>query len=154
MTIGDRIKAKRNQLRLTLEDIAKRTGVSRQTIQKYESGVITNIPSDKIEAIASVLGTTPAYLMGWENKGSNVEDLLDKNENRLLSYYRKLDNNKRDELLRYARFISNEEKETDFDEYYVTSAAAFGGDTQTVRLSKEDQMIINELLRQNDKKNQ
>ena len=34
-------------------------------------GVITNIPSDKVEAIAEILKTTPAYLMGWEEKVEN-----------------------------------------------------------------------------------
>ena len=40
--------------------------MSRQTIQRYESGVIGNIPYDKIEGIAKALNVTPGYLMGWE----------------------------------------------------------------------------------------
>ena len=65
--IGDRIRAARIKKNMTLEDVARRAGVTRQTIQKYETGIITNIPSDKIEAIAAALHVTPAYLMGWEN---------------------------------------------------------------------------------------
>lgn len=67
-TLGKNIKELRTSLNLTLADIAKKTGVSRQTIQKYESGVITNVPSDKIELIAEVLGTDPVHLMGWDEK--------------------------------------------------------------------------------------
>lgn len=67
MTIGGNIKTKRLQHCLTLEELAKRIGTSKQTIQRYESGVIANIPSDKIELLAGALNTTPAYLMGWDN---------------------------------------------------------------------------------------
>ncbi len=70
MGIGDRIKHKRLEADLTLEELGKHAGVNKATIQRYESGVITNIPSDKIESIAKALGCSPAYLMGWEE----VED--------------------------------------------------------------------------------
>lgn len=73
-TIGERMKKLRISRDLTLEDVAKLAGVSRQTIQRYESGVIGNIPSDKIEAIAKVLNVTPAYLMGWEDDDDNQDN--------------------------------------------------------------------------------
>lgn len=65
MNIGDQIKKYRTEQGLTLEEVAKSIGVSRQTMSRYETGVITNIPSDKIEAIAQKLGVSPAILMGW-----------------------------------------------------------------------------------------
>lgn len=68
MNKGDRIKKLRNELGLTLEEVAKKVGTSRQTIQRYESGEISNIPSDKIELLATVLKTSPAYIMGWEQE--------------------------------------------------------------------------------------
>ncbi len=68
MELKDRIKQKRLENNMTLEDVAKIIGVTRQTVQKYESGVVNNIPSDKIEKLATALKTTPAYLMGWEDK--------------------------------------------------------------------------------------
>lgn len=67
MTIGERIKECRCNLKITLETVAQRVGVSRQTIQRYESGVISNIPLDTIKAIAEILHTTPSYLAGWES---------------------------------------------------------------------------------------
>ncbi|MBK5254352.1 MAG: helix-turn-helix transcriptional regulator [Peptostreptococcaceae bacterium] len=70
--IGKRIKEKRNELGLTLENVASVSGVSRQTIQRYESGVIKNIPSERIENIAKALRTTPDYLMGWSDLDSFV----------------------------------------------------------------------------------
>ena len=67
MGLKENIKNKRTEHKMTLEELAQKVGVSRQTIQRYESGVISNIPSDKIELIAKALDTTPAYLMGWES---------------------------------------------------------------------------------------
>jgi len=71
MIITEHLKRKRLQLRLTLEDVASVVGVSRQTIQKYESGIISNIPFDKVELLAQALHTTPAVLMGWQEEVFN-----------------------------------------------------------------------------------
>lgn len=68
MTIGDRIKIKRlANDNMTLEELSKKVGVSRQTLSRYETGAIAGIPYDRIESIAKALDVTPAYLMGWED---------------------------------------------------------------------------------------
>lgn len=48
-------------------DFANKIDVSKQTLYKYENNIITNIPSDKIEAISKVLNLSPMYIMGWED---------------------------------------------------------------------------------------
>lgn len=68
MSIGKTIKEKRHEKGMTLEDVAKKMNISRQTLSRYENNIITNIPADRIEQLAKVLNCTPAYLMGWENK--------------------------------------------------------------------------------------
>ena len=68
MTFGERIKALREQRRMTLEDVAKALNVGRATIFKYENGKISNIPPDKTEALAKLFSVSPAYLMGWEKE--------------------------------------------------------------------------------------
>lgn len=73
MTIGDRIKELREGNQITQEELAKYINSTKQTIHKYENNIVTNIPSDKVEKIAEVLGTTPAYLFGWKN--SKEEDI-------------------------------------------------------------------------------
>ena len=73
--IGLRIKELRHKAGLTQTDLAKLIGVSKQNLYKYENGIITNIPSDKIEALAHVLNTTPAYLMGWEDIANTIRSL-------------------------------------------------------------------------------
>ena len=77
MTIGERIRKKRDEHDMTLEDIAKLIGVSRQTMSRYETGAIKGVPSDKIELIAKVLGSTPGYLMGWENASEEIKQAMD-----------------------------------------------------------------------------
>lgn len=68
MTIGQRIKMAREAAQLSQDELGAACGTKRQTIFKYESGLITNIPSDRLEKIAKVLNVTPAYLMGWEEQ--------------------------------------------------------------------------------------
>lgn len=71
MTIGERIKTQRVALGLTQEDIAKIIDVAVQTIYKYENGIISNIPIEKIEKLAIVLQTDPQWLLGWNGSGSD-----------------------------------------------------------------------------------
>lgn len=66
MTIGEKIKRIRCQMGLTQDELALAAKTTKQTIHKYETGIISNIPASKIKAIADKLCTTPAYLMGWE----------------------------------------------------------------------------------------
>ena len=67
MTIGERIKLKRREKHLTLEQVGSKIGVSKQTVQRYETGQIENIPLTRLSQLAKVLGTTPGYLMGWDS---------------------------------------------------------------------------------------
>ena len=64
--LSEKIKILRKSKGMSLEQLAELVGTSRQTVHRYENGTITNIPHDKIEALAKALGTTPAKLMGWE----------------------------------------------------------------------------------------
>lgn len=87
MTVGDRIRATRKREGISQTDLAQKMGVIKQTLYKYETGIVTNIPSEKIEAAAKALGVTPGYLMGWEDQDLEsvsyvrhraINDLLDK----------------------------------------------------------------------------
>lgn len=72
MTTGKRIKLKREELDLTLEDLAKKLGVNRSTVYRYECGAIEKMPISILRPIADALGVTPAYLMGWDD----VDDVM------------------------------------------------------------------------------
>lgn len=65
MNKGERIKKRREQIGLTQVALADMIGESKQTVYKYETGIVTNIPSDKIELIAKALRVQPEWIMGW-----------------------------------------------------------------------------------------
>lgn len=81
MNLGKNIKLLRKQKGLTQEDLAKHINSTKQSIFKYESGIVTNIPIDKLTTIAKVLGCSPAYLLGWENVNSGVNNGIIGNQN-------------------------------------------------------------------------
>ena len=71
MTIGKRIKERRKQLGLTVDELAERLGKNRATIYRYESNDIEKLPTTVLEPLAKALNTTPAFLMGWEDNSSD-----------------------------------------------------------------------------------
>ena len=86
MTVGERLKELREKLGISQVDFATKINVSKQTLYKYENNIITNIPSDKIEAAAHLGNVSPAYLMGWTVSdgdianafiNDNLEDIID-----------------------------------------------------------------------------
>ena len=63
-TIYDRIRARRLELGLTVEDLAQQLGYKdKSSISKIENGK-ADIPQAKVELFANALHTTTAYLMG------------------------------------------------------------------------------------------
>ena len=66
--MSKRIKDLRLEKGLTLEQVANVVGVGKSTVRKWETGMIANMKRDKIAALAKALGTTPAYLMGWQEE--------------------------------------------------------------------------------------
>lgn len=67
MTIGEKIKKLRLDNNMTLEELGGKVGVSKQSLFKYENGIVTNIPLDRIEKLGKVLGVDPSELVGWNS---------------------------------------------------------------------------------------
>lgn len=65
MTLGDRIRTAREALKLTQGELGALCNTTKQTIFKYEMGIVTNIPLDRLALLSEKLGVTPAYLLGW-----------------------------------------------------------------------------------------
>lgn len=64
MTIGQRIKQRREALNLTQEELARKVGyASRSSINKIE--LSRDLPLRKVEKMAVALETSPSFLMGW-----------------------------------------------------------------------------------------
>lgn len=73
MTLGEKIRAAREDAGITQEELGKLCGTTKQTIYKYETGVVTNIPLDRIEKIAAAIGVTAAFLLGWDEPSPSCE---------------------------------------------------------------------------------
>ena len=83
MTVGERIYKKRTELNLSVDDVAKKLNKNRATIYRYENNEIENLPASVLNALAEILKTTPAYLMGWDNSINNVKQITDFHINKL-----------------------------------------------------------------------
>lgn len=66
MTVGERIKFRRESLGISQVSLADSINEKKQTLYKYENNIVTNIPIDKLLLIAKALNVSPAYLMGWD----------------------------------------------------------------------------------------
>lgn len=87
IAMGQRVKARREELGLTQEDLAKKLGYSHKTsISRIESGT-NEIPQSKMTAFADALNTSVGYLMGW-TRGMNQRTGLSEDERQLISYFR------------------------------------------------------------------
>lgn len=86
MTIGERIKQRRMELGLSVDEVAEKLGKNRATIYRYESNEIENLPVGTLEPLAKILETTPAQLMGWEDEeqDENYRRIFARNLNRFL----------------------------------------------------------------------
>ena len=113
MTIGQRIKTVREQSNMTQEDLGKACKTTKQTIFKYEAGIVTNIPMDRLCDIARALDVSPSFLMGWEEimprhseGGFDISPLVESDlttsERKLIVEYRLLNEEGQERLREYA----------------------------------------------------
>ncbi|WP_250277249.1 helix-turn-helix domain-containing protein [[Clostridium] colinum] len=70
-SIASRLKSRREELGLSLESLANKTGLSRSTLQRYETGSIANIPLDKLEILSKGLDLSVTEFLGLKD---NVYD--------------------------------------------------------------------------------
>lgn len=105
MSKGDRIRDLRRAKGITQLEMAKMLSTTKQTISKYENGIVTNIPSDRIEALAKILETTPEYILGWEEEKPVTEDGLTENQRKLIDFAERLSDDQAEKVLRLMQSI-------------------------------------------------
>lgn len=74
--IMKRIKDRRNELGLSFQQLADLTGLSKSTLQRYETGGIRNIPLDKLTVLAEALQITPEWILGWNRKMDELDKIV------------------------------------------------------------------------------
>lgn len=103
----ERLRQRRLDMGLTLEEVGAPIGISRSAVNKYERGVIKNVYTSVVEGFASVLRCSPGYLMGWTDDPlsgvtSSAPTTLSPQLQALSSALDQLNDEGREKLLDYA----------------------------------------------------
>lgn len=107
MSLGQNIRLYREKLGISQQDLAQKLGYKdRSTIAKIENDT-NDLTQSKIAAIAKVLGTTPASLMGWDKENQpTVSDGLDDLDRQILALVKLLPLEQKQALLVQLRFLT------------------------------------------------
>lgn len=106
-TLGRRIAERRKEKAFSLQQVAIKVGVTKSTIQRYESGAIRSVKQPVVESIAKALSTSTAYLMG-ETDDPAPED-MDAFTYALFNETKPLTQANKEKLLEMARFFKHEQ---------------------------------------------
>lgn len=109
MTIGERIKQKRLENQMTLLEVANLIGVKEATVQRYESGEIKNLKQHTIAHLAEIFHTTPAYLMGWEEKKTKSDSSADTEADKLFERVKQLPEERQKQAFDFLRFLLDQQ---------------------------------------------
>lgn len=63
MTIGKQIRRRRKELKMSVDELARRIGKDRSTVYRYENGDIENMPIELLPQMIEALDTTPQELL-------------------------------------------------------------------------------------------
>lgn len=152
MTVGERIKEVRTKLKMSQVDFADKINVSKQTLYKYENNIITNVPSDKIEAIAKIGHISPAYLMGWSTREKAINlftgnmnlDCITLNESAILELYRILNSVGKSEAYKRIEELTLIEKYVTNNDEFLAAAHERTDIEVTEEMRKHDDDIMND----------
>ena len=72
LTIAERLKDLRTERRLTLEQLAEQTGLSRAALGRYESDDCKEISPTAVVTLAKFYGVTTDYLLECDEGGINL----------------------------------------------------------------------------------
>lgn len=93
-------------------ELAEKTGIPKSALQRYATGQTEKIPIDRLESIAKAIGTTTAYLMGWEEDLSpspSAPDILDEVDIAFYGEYKELNKAHKETLRAMARILKEQE---------------------------------------------
>ncbi len=108
MTVGERIKLRRKELGLSVDQLADMLGKNRATVYRYESDEIENLSITVLEPLAKALKTSPPFLMGWGDETIEVE-VVNKEDTllrELTTYFYLLNNTGMEEAIKRIKELS------------------------------------------------
>lgn len=107
--INEILKARREELSLTLEDVASKVGVNSSTVSRWESGNINNMRRDRIAKLSEVLQISPSVIMGW----TKPDYIVGKDEKieAVVEMMYKVPESRRETMLNYVKAIVEAERD-------------------------------------------
>lgn len=134
--IGNRIKHARDLRDVTLDDIAKKVGVAKSTIQRYETGKITTIKIPVVESIAIALNVNPAWIVG---KSEDME-LPSQKVPKIMQYYEQLNDIGKHEATKRVEELTMVPRYVNEDVVYINAAHPIEGATKEEKQFDDDIM--------------
>ena len=108
-TFGIRLKQARETKNMTMEELAKAVGITKGTIWKYETGR-NQAKASVAKKISEILNVDFDWLIGYTDKCENKDNVkLNIDEEELIKKYRKLPQNRKDDVLKYIDMFYDEE---------------------------------------------
>ena len=135
--IGNRIKHARSLRNVTLDDIAKKVGVAKSTIQRYENGKINTIKIPVVESIALALNVNPSWIVGK----SNAMELPAQKIPIIMQYYEKLNNIGKHEATKRVMELTEVPRYVKEGTYYINAAHADDNSTPEEREAGDNIMM-------------
>ncbi len=76
--ILNRMKTRRTELKMSFQDLADKTGLSKSTLQRYETGKTEKLPVEKAQLIAAALDMTAEQLLGFDppSEATGIENVF------------------------------------------------------------------------------
>lgn len=108
-TTGARIRRRREEQGLTLQQVAQTVGIARSTVQRYESDGIGTVKQPVVAAIAAALSTSADYLLCKTDDPAPELPGLDEFTYALYNETRPLTRENKEKLLEMARFFRQQQ---------------------------------------------
>lgn len=118
--MGSRIRQKRIEKGLTMEELGNALGIKASAINKYEKGIVENIKRSTIQQMATIFECDPAWLMGFDESNS-VNNFISKSTKQLalrpftdeeldlIESFRSLDEESQRQLILMAAFYKDQQ---------------------------------------------
>lgn len=74
--IINRMRIRRNELGYSFQDLADKTGLSKSTLQRYETGAIEKLPIEKAKLIAEALQMPTEKLLGLDASTESAPEFI------------------------------------------------------------------------------
>ena len=120
MTVGERIKNRREEIGMTVDELAEKLGKNRATIYRYERGDIEKLPIEILEPISRALDVSPGCLMGWtdepQKKNARAEFEITPTERHLVELFRQLSAKEQGNLIGRAELLVEQHREAETED--------------------------------------